>query len=157
MIADLIITKNAWEYAELSLVPHLLRSVEPLVLRAEDSKGKFPLAGMHNQDNVSSKPGEEYKPYVKEPLDFRVACQIVSVLLSKASSNTNRNSSNEGVATSSGEMFCANVVTLFFHPVLTAISQANEDAKREYAIKLLLPSLLRAIQRLTPSTMKGLV
>ena len=53
-------------------------------------------------------------------------------------------------------MFCANVVTLFFHPVLTAISDANEDANREYAIKLLLPSLLRAIKRLSPSSMKGL-
>ena len=157
MIADLIITKNAWEFAELSLVPHLLRSVEPLRSRAEYSKGNFPLAGMHNQDNLSSKPGGEYKQCVKEPLDFRVACQIVSVLLSKASSNRNVNSSNEGVATSSGEMFCANVVTLFFHPVLTAISESNEDAKREYAIKLLLPSLLRSIQRLSPSTMKGLV
>ena len=109
----------------------------------------------HGQDN---RVWEEYKPCVKEPLDFYVACQIVSVLLSKASSNmSNVNSSNEGVATSSGEILCANVIPLFFHPVLTAISQPNEDAKREYAIKLLLPSLLRAIQRLTPSTMKGLV
>ena len=108
----------------------------------------------HGQDN---RVWEEYKPCVKEPLDFYVACQIVSVLLSKASSNTNVNSSNEGVATSSGEILCANVIPLFFHPVLTAISEANEDAKKEYAIKLLLPSLLRAVQTLSPSTMKGLV
>ena len=91
MIADLIITKNAWEYAELSLVPYLLRSVEPLLWRAEDSKVNFPMAGMHNQENLSSKPGEEYQPCVKEPLDYHVACQIVFVLLSKASSNTNVN------------------------------------------------------------------
>ena len=154
---NLIISKNAWEYAESSLLPHLLKSVESVLLRKEDSEGSFPLNGRHNQDKALMNPLDEIKSFVKGPLKFSVACQIVSIFLWKVSNNTNMDSSSEGVPTTSGETFCANVITQMLPPTLTVISLTNDDTEREHAIKLLLPSILRAIQKLSPSIPIGLV
>lgn len=156
MLSNLIISKNAWEYAESSLVPHLLISVESVLLRKEDPEGIFPFNGRDDQDSVLMNSLDEVKPLIKGSLKFSVSCQIISVFLWKTSSNKNIGSSDDRVLTTSKETFCASVVTKIFPSMLTVISLTNDDAEREHAMKLL-PSLFNALQKLSPSISKGLV
>lgn len=140
MIADMLISKNAWKYAQDSLLPYLLSSIQLIAARGQGS------IAAQSEKILSSDFADEGS---HEPLKFDIVCGVVTTLLVKISNDMDMKPlKGEGGSEILGESFCLDLILRFFHPLLLVVSQTGNDMERQSAIKVFLPSVLRIIDNL---------
>ncbi|KAH7425675.1 hypothetical protein KP509_11G065800 [Ceratopteris richardii] len=144
-LADVFSSKEAWGYAEESLFPYFLKTIDASLERDKGGEINSERGNSYSAPIFSS----DNKKVCFEPVALHVVCHVLAALLLKISHLIEIKPLGEECPSSSlEETFCMNLILKFFHPILSLISKTSHDGERQCAISIFLPPALRILYKL---------